>query len=275
MLWEDLTAPMFEEAVKTCEGVCVLPIGCLEKHGNHLPLGTDMFNINAVCKAAAEREPAIVFPYYFLSQITEARHYPGTIAASHKLIMECLLEMCDEIARNGLKKILIMSGHGGNGYFLPFFSQEFPRLDRDYNVYTGFVGHYTDDQIKRIVEMAGTEDFGDHAGMTETAIMMHLRPDLVHLDEQDPAEGVSMERLKEIGECSLVTAFDWYAKYPAHMAGDPTPATKEIGAAIIEMTVSNVAGAIKAIKADTKSSRFAKENSDYGRNPSADLVHPH
>ena len=99
MLWEELTAKEFPDCVKESEGICVLPIGVLEKHGNHLPVGTDMYTGQAVCKKAAEMEKSIVFPYYFLGQIAEARHFPGCISASHRLLMGALREMCDEICR--------------------------------------------------------------------------------------------------------------------------------------------------------------------------------
>ena len=273
MLWEELTAPKFEKAVKDCEGVCVLPIGVLEKHGNHLPLGTDMYTVTAVCKAAAEMESAIVFPYYFLGQIVVARHYPGTIAASNRLMMDTLLEMCDEISRNGLKKILIMSGHGGNRFFLPFFVQEMPRLERDYSVYTGFAGNITDNQRKKLADAAGTSDFGDHAGLTETAIMMHLRPDLVHMKDQDPAEGQNLNRLPDIEKANLYTGLSWYANFPSHIAGDPTLATPEFGKMYFNMTVENTACAIKAVKADKVSEKLLQEHIVYGRKPSAGLKH--
>ena len=259
MLWEDLTVLQFENEVKNSEGICVLPIGVLEKHGNHLPLGTDMFTVTSACKAAAEKEKAIVFPYYFLGQIAEARHYKGTIAASHRLLMDALLEMCDEISRNGLKKILIMSGHGGNGHFLPFFAQEMPRLRRDYCVYTGFVANLTAEQREKLTDAAKTNELGDHAGLTETAVMMHLRPDLVRISEQDPSEGANLGRLKEIQENRLFTGFNWYASYPNHFAGDPTPATPEIGKLIFDMYTQNIANAIKSIKNDKTSPRLVEE----------------
>ena len=273
MLWEELTAKKFEQAAKDCGGVCVLPIGVLEKHGNHLPLGTDMYAVAAVCAAAAKLEPAIVFPYYFLGQIAEARHYPGTIAASHRLIMDSLLEMCDEISRNGLKKILIMSGHGGNAHFLPFFAQEMPRMDRDYSVYTTYVGNTTEDQRKKIVSAAGSDDLGFHAGLVETAMMMHLRPHLVHMGEQDPAEGRNLNRLPGIGGAGLFTGFNWYANFPSHFAGDPSPATPELGEMIFNMSVENTVAAIRAIKADEVSGQLTKEYAGYGRKPSAGLRH--
>lgn len=273
MLWEELNAKSFETALKHSEGVCILPIGVVEKHGNHLPLGTDMFTVRAVCEAAAILEPAVMFPYYFLGQIAEARHYPGTIAPSHKLMMDNLLAMCDEIARNGFKKILIMSGHGGNGHFLPFFVQEMPRLARNYCVYTGFVGNITSEQRKTITEAAGTEDLGSHAGVSEASMMMYLKPDLVHMGNQDPSEGKNLNRLPGINDSMLFTGFNWYADYPAHIAGDPTLAKKELGELIFGITVGNTVEAIKAVKADKMSEKFVKEFAEYSKHPKADVKH--
>ena len=259
MLWEELTAKNFKTAITTTDSVCVLPLGVIEKHGNHLPLGTDMFSVTAVCKAAAEICPAIVFPYYFLGQITEARHQPGTLAASHRLMMDTLLEMCDEISRNGFKKILIMSGHGGNNHFLPFFAQEMPRLARDYSVYTGFIGNATPEQRKRFIKAAGTDDLGYHAGLAETAIMMHLRPDLVHMSDQDPIEGQSQNRLPDIEKAMLFTGFSWYANYPNHFSGDHTNATPQLGKLLFDVAVENTVSALHAIKADAASCQFLRE----------------
>jgi len=266
MLWENLTVLQFEQAVKDT-GVCVIPLGVLEKHGNHLPLGTDMFSSRAVCTAAAEKESAIVFPYYFMGQISEARHFPGTIAVSHQKMMENMLAMCDEIARNGLKKILIMSGHGGNNSFLPFFAQEFPRLNRDYCVYTGFTGNYSYEQRKQIQEAANTTDLGQHAGISETSVIMHLYPELVQMDAQDVKEGASLGRLDDVQKHNLFTGFNWYANFPAHFAGDPTGANPELGKMIFDMAVGNVSAAIKTIKEDNASPQFAKEYAEYGNDP--------
>jgi len=273
MLWEELNVPQFEQAVKDSEGVCILPIGVIEKHGNHLPLGTDMFTVTSVCKAAAEQEKAVVFPYYFLGQISEARHYPGTVAASHKLMMESLREMCDEISRNGLKKILIMSGHGGNGHFLPFFAQEMPRLDRDYSVYTGFVGNATQEQRKKIMEAAGSDNLGSHAGLGETSMIMHLRSDLVNMANQNPADSESKNRIPKVQEAGLFSGFGWYANYPYHFAGDPTKASADVGKIIFDFAVENTVKAIKAIKTDDVSLKLAKDYIDYSQNPKAGLKH--
>ena len=264
MLWEELSAKDFRACVERSGGVCVLPLGVVEKHGDHLPLGTDMYTGTAVAKRAAELEPAVVFPYYFLGQIAEARHVPGTLAASHRLIMDALLEMCDEIHRNGFTKILILSSHGGNEYFLPFFVQQFPGLNRPYAVYTRYISGKTPEQLQAIRARAGVQDLGDHAGFSETSVIMHLRPDLVRMESMDASESVNRQRLKDVRAQGVYTGFDWYAQYPHHFAGDPGPASAEHGKFIFDMVCQNMAEAIRAVKADTESLRLIEEYNRLG-----------
>ena len=86
--WEELTSGDFARAVTQAQGVCLLPFGILEKHGPHLPLGTDLINVRFSTVHGAEQEYAVVFPEYYFGQIFEAKHEPGTIAYSPKLQME-------------------------------------------------------------------------------------------------------------------------------------------------------------------------------------------
>ncbi|HKD72178.1 MAG TPA: creatininase family protein [Candidatus Acidoferrum sp.] len=121
--WEELTAGDFKEAIAKSQGTCLLPFGILEKHGPHLPIGTDLLNARYVAEHAAEEEYAIIFPDYFAGQIFEAKHEPGTIAHSPELQLRLLQETTDEMARNGCKKVVIVNAHGGNEYLLPYFAQ--------------------------------------------------------------------------------------------------------------------------------------------------------
>src|SRR5512136_2294770 len=73
--WEEITSPQFVKAVDLARGVCVIPLGIIEKHGPHLPLGTDLFEARATVSAAAEKEYAIVYPPYFAGQSFEAKHH--------------------------------------------------------------------------------------------------------------------------------------------------------------------------------------------------------
>src|SRR5215467_9310009 len=83
--WEELTAEDFRTAIQQSKGTCLLPFGILEKHGPHLPLGTDLLNVRYAALHAAEQEFAVVFPEYYFGQIFEAKHEPGTVAYSVEL----------------------------------------------------------------------------------------------------------------------------------------------------------------------------------------------
>jgi len=259
MLWEELSSREFDAWVCKSGGVCVLPTGVLEKHGDHLPLGTDMYIARSLVKKAAEETSVVVFPYYFLGQIAEARHVKGTLAASHRLIMDAILEMCDEIHRNGFTKILILNSHGGNLHFLPFFCQQFPGLNRPYAVYSYFLPELSKEQLAAIKTSTGEDVMGDHAGFVETSLIMHLRPDLVRFGEVNVNESVNMERLKDMEHAGVFTGFDWYAKYPHHFAGDPSRATAEYGSLIFDVLLANTINIINAVKTDTVSGALIKE----------------
>src|SRR5438067_13608816 len=97
--WEELTASDFRNAIQQSQGTCLLPFGILEKHGPHLPLGTDLLDVRYAVLHAAEQEYAIVFPEYYFGQIFEAKHEPGTIAYSRGLQLQLLQETTDEMAR--------------------------------------------------------------------------------------------------------------------------------------------------------------------------------
>src|SRR6266478_3564350 len=161
--WEELTAAEFRDAIQLSKGTCLLPFGILEKHGPHLPLGTDLLNVRHASLQAAERDFAVVFPQYYFGQIFEAKHEPGTVAYSMELQLKLLQETTSEMARNGCKKILIVNGHGGNAHLLPFFAQaqldrassesgsDWKRVNLPDDVYTGiwwygrFPNHYSGD----------------------------------------------------------------------------------------------------------------------------------
>jgi creatinine amidohydrolase len=172
--WEELTAGDFRQAIVEAQGTCLLPFGILEKHGPHLPLGTDLLNVRYVAEHAAEQEYAVVFPQYYAGQIFEAKHQPGTIAYSPELQLMLLQETTDEMARNGCKKVIIVNGHGGNEHLLPYFAQSQLYKPHDYVVYVQW-GH---EATKKV----GAEKTGPdwHAGESETSNVLVTHPDLVH-----------------------------------------------------------------------------------------------
>ena len=249
--WEELTAGDFVKAVEQAQGVCVLPFGIIEKHGPHLPLGTDLLNVRYLAVHGAEQAYAIVFPEYYFGQIFEARHEPGTIAYSPRLQLELLQETTDEMARNGCRKILIANGHGGNNNLLPYFAQSQLASAHDYVVYIYLRGEYPPGRP------ALKSKTDAHAGESETAHTMISHPDLVHMDRAGSESGADRNRLDL--PSGVYTGIWWYAKFPDHYAGEGAAATKELGEFDMKAAAANLANAIRAVKADQVSPRLQEE----------------
>src|SRR5690554_4377747 len=114
MLWAHLREEEFEQAIEKSKGVCAMAVGCLEKHGQHLPVGTDTLKTNKVLEMASDIEPVCVFPCFYFGDIQGLYQHKGSIVLSGSLLLSFMTELCDEIARNGFKKILLFNGHGGN-----------------------------------------------------------------------------------------------------------------------------------------------------------------
>lgn len=249
--WEELTAGDFKEAIVKAQGTCLLPFGILEKHGPHLPIGTDLLNVRYVAEHAAQQEYAIIFPQYFAGQIFEAKHEPGTIAYSPDLQLRLLQETTDEMARNGCKKVVIVNGHGGNESLLPYFAQTQLYKPHDYVVYVQW-GH---EPTKKVAAEKTGPDW--HAGESETSNTLVTRPDLVHMDRANEESGADQKRLK-LPE-NVYTGIWWYARFPNHYSGDGSTATKEQGEADLQSWINAVVRAIKAVKADDESLRLQNE----------------
>ncbi len=253
--WENLTAPDFAEAVKLTKGTCIVPLGVIEKHGAHLPLGTDMFAARAVAEAAVAIEPAIIFPPYYLTAIHEAKHQPGTIAVDFRLMFE-LLETClREISRNGLHRILLLNGHGGNNGFLHCFADTMLERERDYTLYVIGLDAYGAGNDPTWKSMRQTP-FDHHAGEYETSGMLAIRPDLVKMDAIVD-NGQAQERSGHLA--GLKNSMTWYAEFPNHYAGDARPATVEKGRYLLQYKAKKVAELIAKARADQMIPKLAKE----------------
>lgn len=258
--WEELTAPDFVQAIHQSKGVCVLPFGIIEKHGPHLPLGTDLLDVRFAVSNAVKHEYAVVFPEYYFGQIFEARQQPGTIAYSLPTQLTLLQETVSEMARNGCKKVVIVNGHGGNQSLLPLFGQAQLASQRDYVVYV--FGLPNENVAGR---PALKTPFDMHAGEVETSNMLIARPDLVHQDRAGQQSGADQHRLK-LPE-SVYTGIWWYARFPNHYAGDASAATEELGEFDQKTWSTEIAEAIKAIRADDESLKLQNQFFEDAKHP--------
>jgi creatinine amidohydrolase len=254
--WDELTATDWPKALEKAGRTAVLPIGILEKHGPHGPIGSDLIQAREIATRAVKAEYAVVFPDYFYGQIYEARHQPGTFALPSRLIWELLEATCDEMARNGFTKILIVNSHGGNPNFLRFFIQSQLERRRDYVVY--LFDPAPDAAFTETVNRTRKSDprSDQHAGEAETSTLLYLRPDLVQMDRAAAESGANQQRLSVP---DLYTAIWWYAAYPNHYAGEGMKATRELGQLLTEQRVQNLVKALRTVKVDVKTLELQRE----------------
>ncbi|OLB32368.1 MAG: creatininase [Acidobacteria bacterium 13_2_20CM_58_27] len=258
--WEELTAGDFRAAIQQAKGTCLLPFGILEKHGPHLPLGTDLLNVRFAALHAAEQEFAVVFPEYYFGQIFEAKHQPGTVAYSMELQLKLLQETTDEMARNGCKKVVIVNGHGGNEHLLPFFAQAQMASPKDYVVYV------LDGERNRPGGPAKKSTGVDyHAGENETSNTLYTHPELTHIDRAGRESGADQKR-QNLPDF-LYTGIWWYARFPNHYSGDGSVAAKELGEWNVEGWISTIVEAIRAVKADDASLKIQNEFYEKSKHP--------
>ena len=260
---EELTSPQFAEAVALSGGVCVIPLGIIEKHSRHLPLGTDLFEARAAVITAAKKEYAVVFPPYYTGQIFEAKHQPGTIAYSNDLMWQMLEETCNELSRNGLKKIILFNGHGGSTYFLDFFCQSQLASRKDYIVVLFQPG--ADQSLDKEIDALKTARLDGHAGEEETAMMSFIRPDLVHADALGEESGADLQRLADMPHG--FTGIHWYARFPNHYAGDLAQPNARLGELIIEKDAAQLAELIRYLKNNNTIEQLQEEFFDRSDDP--------
>lgn len=258
--WEELTSGDFLQGLRQAQSTCLLPFGILEKHGPHMPLGTDLLDVRHAALSAAEKEYAIVFPEYYFGQIFEARHEPGTVAYSRNIQLGLLEETTDEMARNGCKKVIIVNGHGGNESLLPYFAQTELAEPHNYVVYIFAIPEPPPGGPER--KSSGADM---HAGETETSTMLVSRPDLVHLERANSESGADLARLKLPD--TLYTGIWWYARFPEHYSGNAAVARRELGEYRMNFWIDSLVTAIRAVKADQTSLELQNEFFEKAKHP--------
>ena len=275
MLWENLRSEQFEEAVKISKGVCVVPIGCLEKHGPHSPLGTDTIIATETAIRAAELEPVVIFPTMFFGDKSGAGEFPGTVIFSLETRWHIFRETCNAIYRNGFRKILFLNGHGGNKDMLGCFTRAMMEENPDVRCYVTNSGGKPLDTLAEILanpeaysyltqeDLAAMQDFLDkkkvtgHACFSETARVYHFRPETVRLEGITDESGSSVHRFDAFKKYDIHTHLAWMADYPNSYHADNNYVLNErIAKAFTEHRIPQMAERFRFLKNETISDEY-------------------
>ena len=279
MIWENIISNDFPEAVRKAKGVCVVPIGCIEKHGPHSPLGTDTIIATEVVKRAAEKEPVVVFPTMFFGEKSGAGEFPGTVIFSVETRWHIFRETCNEIYRNGFKKILFVNGHGGNkdmlGLFIRSMIQENPNIlifstgtNGGWKKHDALAEIIADESLDYLTDSdrAEMQDFLDknkavgHACLFETAKTYHYRPETICIDRIAAESGDSIHRFDELSKHGITSPHSWAANYPNSYTGANDYALNErIAKAIAQFFEGKLAETFRFLKNETISDEYHAE----------------
>ncbi len=205
--------------------VVIVPVGALEEHGRHLPLGADMIQPLHVVEEVARRTGAFVAPAIPYGVCTTTRPYPGTVSVSVDALKAFVRDVLADLVRNGAHRVMIVSGHAGREHMMALRAAAQDVVDQGTGLKATVLSDYD-----IIYASSGLLPDGDgHAGAGETSRILTARPDLV--------KGTSPAGRNEIPPYAVV---EDPRKYWPGVTGDPAKASKALGEKLDRLVIEEL-----------------------------------
>lgn len=223
---DDLTSHDFKRIIEL-DPVIFIPVGATEAHGDHLPLSTDSLQPEAIAAQLAEKIGGLVAPPIRYGCHSSTKNMPGTISISFETLRNIVYEILASLAKNGARKIVILSGHAGAIHMaaLRLACQEaVEQFDLKLMLLTDY------EIAKELADEIKFDATDGHGGFIETARILAIAPDLVK----------SRRRKGKFLDKNFMIVKDPETCYPDGIAGDPTKATREIGERINEHIIERI-----------------------------------
>ncbi|GAB4371717.1 MAG: hypothetical protein Kow0062_07520 [Acidobacteriota bacterium] len=226
--------------------VALLPVGSIEQHGPHLPLDTDAwdaeFLAREVARSCSDPKP-LVLPGIPYGVAYHHEDFAGTISIGPETLARLVHEIGLELARQGIRKLIIINGHGGNAPALKYAAQ---MINRDAHIFTTVdTGESSDADIEAFVDTPGDA----HAGEIETSTALATRPQLVDMSAARRFVPKFSSRYLDFSSHKSV---EWFARTArisrTGVLGDPTKASVEKGRRIWEIMIRNLVDLVEHLK---------------------------
>ncbi len=241
----ELTWPEAKRRFKEVD-VALLPVGAIEQHGPHLPLDTDSFDAEYLAHEVASRCSSprpIVLPLIPYGVSYHHDDFSGTISIGNETLARFVHEIGMSAARNGIKKLIIVNGHGGNDPSLNFAAQT---INRDAHIFVCVdSGHTSDVDVDGIAETPNDV----HAGEIETSTSLAVRPWLVKMEKARKLVPRFSSRYLDFSSKRSVSWYAYTERISASgVMGDPTKASAEKGHRIWKLTIQHLVNLVEDLK---------------------------
>ncbi len=244
-MWATLSWPEIAERLKIVD-TAILPCGAIEQHGPHLPLDVDYFDANYMARKVAEAchdpKPFVLPPVPYGVSYHHSE-FKGTICVSNNSLSALIYDIGMSLAHNGIKKLVILNGHGDNAPTLNYAAQ---MINRDAKIFVCVeTGETSDVDLYNLIETQNDI----HAGEIETSTTLALRPDLVDMDK---AVDDTLDLDNEYLDFTSDRGVSWYVHTKtltkSGVMGNATLATAEKGHKMWEIMIRKMADFVETIK---------------------------
>ena len=174
-----LSWPDARDAIRQAR-VALLPVGAIEQHGPHLPLGTDWYIASRIAQETAEQDGLLLLPGFAVGVSHEHRQFWGTLTVSPNQLRDQAIDVVRSLAAHDLQRIVFVNGHASNCGPL----DEAARHLREDGIHA-FVFNWWQSVATTLAELF--PDPTAHAGSLETSLMLVIDPDLVREERFDKA----------------------------------------------------------------------------------------
>ena len=243
--WEKLTWPEIEERLKIVD-TAILPCGAIEQHGPHLPVDIDYFDAvylaNRVAEACSDPKPFVLPPIPF-GVSYHHDEFKGTLSVTNDGLSRFVYDLGMSLAHNGIKKLIILNGHGDNAPTLSYAAQ---MINRDARIFVCVETGETSDPD--LYDLIGTHN-DIHAGEIETSTTLAIRPEMVQMDK---AVNETLKFGSDYLDYTSERGVSWYVRTKkiseSGVMGNATVATAEKGKQMWDLMVDHLVRFIEVIK---------------------------
>jgi len=168
----------------------IIPLGSTEQHGPHLPLGTDYYEAVGMSKMISARTGVLVAPVLWAGYSQYHSGFPGTLSLKPETMEQVLFETVEMLIKYGFSRFMFFNYHGGNNIVQ---SNVIHRINHTTEAVAVAIGHGSSFQKEE------EEEFFDwHAGVSETSIMLYLKPELVRMERAAKPEIHFTPKMREL-----------------------------------------------------------------------------